>query len=144
MKKVMGINNLAGLIHGRINRYLEFLITRYGWVDLIFKELDLSFLPKPEERPEVDKYEKEHFADSTFLYLVSMIFYNMSLPEVEKASKDDSKFRDACMGTPISRSQLSRDLDNPKHNEFLKNVFGTLRNKSVKDQEKYDGRLQSA
>jgi len=76
MKKVMGINNLAGLIHGRINRYLEFLITRYGWVDLIFKELDLSFLPKPEERPEVDKYEKEHFADSTFLYLVSMIFYN--------------------------------------------------------------------
>ena len=125
------------LIHGRIDRNLEFLITRYGWVDLIFRELDLSFLPEPEERQEVDKYEKEHFTESTFLYHVGMIFYGMSLSDVEDASEKDGKFRDACMGAPISRHQVSRDLNNPKYNKFLRGVFEILRGKSVKDNKKY-------
>lgn len=118
------------LLRGRIDRNLYFLMSRYGWIDLLFRKVDLSFLPGLIEKHEVDKWEKYHFTESSFRYHVAMVFFGMKMSKLEEASRDDEMFRKACKDNdPISRTQLSRDLADPDYVLLLRDALHRLRDR---------------
>lgn len=125
---------MMDLLRGRIDRNMYFLMTRYGWIQLLFKGVNLSFLRELIEKHETDKYEKKHFTESSFLYHVAMVFFGMTVSKVEKASRDDEMFREACKDNdPISRTQVSRDLADPDYVILLWDALYRLRDMLIKD-----------
>ena len=101
---------MMDLLRGRIDRNMYFLMTRYGWIDLLFKGVDLSFLQELIEKHDTDKWEKKHFTESSFLYHIAIIFFGMTVSKVEEASRDDEMFRKVCKdNSSISRTQVGRD-----------------------------------